>query len=294
MRHSLRACFVVGVLLCTTMSLPAAGDVTSSGPGLTEVAGETVIVGRRSAWTDVHLPSPVKVMIGKTGAGQVVLKGGGRISGFALVEEAANGRPRSGIYGFRFGHCPTVGCAPESPSVVLGGLSGNRAEILPAGKYRLYIVADGSPVRISLRLPGLEGKVRVAPDKSGSIHLRSPASETVQTTQGRFSSAGFASELQDSGLVVMGAWVRGDTALAGLVGHCIYEQEPPPDQLAFLPPCPTADYSPRVISGPETPGGSFFAVIEGAMLTTPKALGAYYASAAQVADAGFIATEIEF
>lgn len=64
-----------------------------------------------------------------------------------------------------------------------------RTITLPAGDYRLYLIADGGPVTIRLRLNGLKGVTAVTPTVPATVDIeslkRSPGFLAITTRKDR-------------------------------------------------------------------------------------------------------------
>lgn len=148
-----------------------------------------VVEGRESGAVEVRIPSEVEVdLILQTyrDAGptrSVSIDGGGRAVGLVLAPPPPVGEILNSPTFFaagRFGECGEPGCDPQGevvnfqePFVYPGG-EGARSHTLAPGDYRLYLIADGAPVRIKLVLRGLKGRTRITPAAPAPVDLKTP------------------------------------------------------------------------------------------------------------------------
>ncbi len=133
---------------------PARSD---EGPVLTSV---TKIVGSRTASVSVRLPHDATLTFPRHGPSpDATITGSGRYAGVVLVsEEWEGGLLHEDVFiANRWGFCEQRGSDPEKDVLYnYRGLTRNRAgdAVLPAGTYRLHVLADGAPVEVTLRLHG--------------------------------------------------------------------------------------------------------------------------------------------
>ena len=220
----------------------------SQPPALTAL---TTITGNRTVSQTVRLPTAVHLREASLRG----IRGDGRIVGF-ILSKIDQGTPLGKgptLFGWRLGRCMKKGCAAKG--FTLSWLLWENAEsrdgedILPRGRYRLFLIADGGPARVKLQLGGLQGERTISPEnpvESSMISLRPKVrhegGESLYWT-------GTASELKGPGFALSELWVDGPQ-VQGSAGTCIYTKtSPPPDNLAYVPPCPTADlFDANVIS----------------------------------------------
>jgi hypothetical protein len=274
----------VGALAGTGVS---AGTGTSSTYQGTSLAGTTTIHAARSARTVVDLPRPVTLhtALGDGHADGIRVTGPGRMLGFALV--SADGD--LGFLQVAFRSCFSAGCHREMPGQSLeqigAGWGGPPPPYgtskppttfhLPAGEYVLSVLADGAPVRVTLRLPELTGHA--------ALDLRLPRhSQTLSPTEHSVSSAGIPTNSQAWGTGTVGT----DAVLLAYehisqskphasndVSWCIYDNSGPPAG-TLAPDCPGGDGSTFTATFVSV---AFASTSYGLAITTgPAAAGRYY------------------
>jgi hypothetical protein len=135
---------VLGVLL---VAAPARATVVP------ELGAVTTVHANGPSWIPVQLKQPVRLdySVGNGGA-EAKVTGSGRVRGFALRLDA-DGPDQPGVGGF------TYSDDPRPPVAFLGDISHVDFQTphfyydLPAGVYRLHVLADG-PATLELSLPG--------------------------------------------------------------------------------------------------------------------------------------------
>jgi hypothetical protein len=192
----------------------------------------------------VELSRPTTVSID-----DVHVTGAGRFSGIVLEQDRRS--PQAVLLLITQGMCLTPGCRSSlgwggSGCVCVissdGKVTGDRGT-LPAGRYRLYLVTDGAPVRARLVLHGLAGRVTLRPGGSFRQSIVAPRPEQALPAEGPLAFAAGSSH-------VFGA--RG-----GYFTGVVWKNEPLPQEVNAVGEC---DYVGRPPSGPvpvyqETCGG---------------------------------------
>ena len=140
---------------------------------LPKLKGTNIITAERSAVMEVLLPGPVLFREGESiTSPNAEVDSLGRITGFVLVQ--AEARQRYGnviVWALRFGACSERACRPASPvgahqmaSVTNATfIKEDKAWLIPAGRYYLYVVTDGAPLKARLSFDELLGQVRLTP-----------------------------------------------------------------------------------------------------------------------------------
>ena len=150
--------------------MPSAG--ASSRPPAVTLGGSVTLSGSGSYVREVVLPRPVTFQEQTWHETWRITAPRGRFAGYALRPKASE------VEGVAFaltrGYCLTRACArPPWVSSYGNGCLCNLAGptpgvvTLPAGRYRLYLIADGAPVTVTLKFPGLTGKVSI---RTGAPH----------------------------------------------------------------------------------------------------------------------------
>jgi hypothetical protein len=132
------------------------------------------------------------------------------------------------------------GLGGRSFGVPLRGLdSGLSSWILPAGDYWVYVVADGSPVTATLRLPGLTGSSTLRPTRSVDALLVEPPSTLTPSPAGPAFSAGGSHQTKATSFYVSSLTARTTAIAASHSYRCFYEQRPL-GPAPWLPRCPAS------------------------------------------------------
>jgi hypothetical protein len=156
---------------------------------------------------------------------------GGRYAGFVLRADGRGARPLAS--GLRPGDCATRGCRRPAWSgtftwdFVYGAGAqpgdGPDAGTLPAGRYHLYLVTDGAPVTVRLRLPGLRGSTSVTGGSPAAVTVQSPAAATYDppATGTRYSAGVVHQPRSGDGYVILSGWkILTAPKSATQVGYC--------------------------------------------------------------------------
>lgn len=141
-----------------------------------------VISGDGIAGMEVHVPRPATIEASYWENDNISHGGRGRIVGLALVEEGKPLRRAFQLVSVRWAFCRRPARAPKD-AVVLTSTSrwGGKRWRVPAGDYRLYLIADGAPVEVRLRLDGLDGRTALLPAAPVAGRIATPQT-TVGTT----------------------------------------------------------------------------------------------------------------
>lgn len=130
------------------------------------LGGVNVVSGERLTGMPVHIPRPTSIEADPFSNDDVSYSGPGRIVGLALVEEGVPLRKAHEVVSVRWSFCGKPGCRPDPSDdteiTTSSDFRGKRWEI-PAGDYMLYLIADGAPVEVTLRLAGLAGTTSLRP-----------------------------------------------------------------------------------------------------------------------------------
>jgi hypothetical protein len=224
---------LVAAVCCLTFlfsAAPASADWPAA-------AGTTVIEGDRTGFAFVRLPQPVEVPMSEDEWGLgVELSGSGRFYGFALREESPSRDERVMVYGT---HGDGDGfqmdrAFPEGPPAP--GDEEKGVFTLPAGLYRLYVFADGAPVRAEIGFPGLDGTATFAPEVPVP-HVLMDLPRVNSAGPVLYTFAG-ASTLRTEGLAAVRMHVQSDSQVTEYETLCMYGPGDEYDETtAFGPGC---------------------------------------------------------
>lgn len=174
----------------------------------------------------------------------------GRATGFLLEGhdiDHPDGWPLFGYWSMAF--CESSDCEPDKREhfpfgTLLASGSVDDEEnpttlYLPKGDYTLHVIADRSPVRVDLTLPGLEGKASFRPRTPEAPGVITPT-ETQFTDPMRliYSNGDDVTFGGTAAFAITAVRIRSDATVSQAVGHCLYQQQPPPRPAGFAPGCP--------------------------------------------------------
>jgi hypothetical protein len=254
------------------------------------LAGTTYVVGSRTASIAVRLSRDVH-LDAKTA---VQFEGErGRMTAVVLKRDGGYLAPQ--LQSVYQGFCGAPGCVPTYAIPPMSTLFSTRngftfSGSLPAGRYRLYVVTDGEPVRVKLTFPGLKGVRTLRPVEratarvvEGSTTMSMPAPVPAMFAGGSEHLVGTS-----GGLNANVIWKRVAAPLVpSAVGSCFYEGLPRPELAspAYQTPCPGG--VPPYVSGTHDAGplpsgqGSLSFLTSGWLLPPSKSfgIGGYHNSA---------------
>jgi len=162
------------------LALLTAGLYAPSTPAtarrLPVAAGITQLHGDATSWMRVRLPQPVTVSTKPFDNPLVTVLDGGDIAGVVLKQDVPFGGIE--VVGMRADLCPQPRCAGEALAtthVVDPAAERHRRRVtLPAGKYLLYLITNGAPTQVRLKLPGLPGQASFAPTVPARVAFGEP------------------------------------------------------------------------------------------------------------------------
>lgn len=268
-------------------------------PKAPALAGVTTIIGNKTAVQEVRLTSPVDPAGNYEGPVDKIpgydLRGDGRIVGFVLTQVSKDFPLGQGptLYGWSLGRCMQRGC--EAKGFLMSWVfwentvSRGGKDVLPKGTYRLYLIADGAPARIRLELDGLRGRRTITPHQPANSEIRSMEPQVREDGAETLYWTGARSEFEPGGgFSVAELWVDGPD-VQGAAGSCTYtDTSPPPEDVAYVPPCPTADlFDANMIDADYNEVGFFD-------LSLPQAMGLWRTVPQEPTRAGAVAFWLEF
>jgi hypothetical protein len=232
--RAIRTIFVSALFASALVAPSAAAPADPGGtPAPVSLAGKNVIVGDKGAVIDVRIDTPA-VWSGR--AEDVKITGGGDLPGFVLTKPAK----------YTYDH-PVLGRIESSYDEVVASASRLPArgitkdltlkqrtlllmpmkEVLKPGNYKLYLIADEEPVRITLTLTGLLGKQRIEPTAPTGLDMaRLPERTSLTAPVAGVFTAGDDRKLERPGLVYDVIAIEAKDSPEGEIGSCVYRGKP--------------------------------------------------------------------
>lgn len=209
------------------------------------LARTTRVLAKETSIVSVRLPKPVSVRDGVNEIPGFDTHGPpGGIVAFALVRDSVE------LFGLLGGRLPSGGpfFSEDHPIEFLLplGASGPVQEEgsfgLPAGDYKLYVITDGAPSEVVLRLDGLTGRTGIR--ASGDVEFDSELMTTRLDAPGKavYSAGGSGKFETDDGLIFSYMVIVNRAWVAGEFGRCVWKGEARgPEPVSWGPHCPTAE-----------------------------------------------------
>ena len=218
-----------GALAATLLLVLPTAEAAPARP--VALAGTIVVTAKRSGTMRVVLPRPARVDFSEIKR----LQSGGRFYGLVLRHETAD----AWVESIGIGNCARAGCKPLFPYSGMNCVCVRQPDgtmtigegTLPAGNYRLYVVADGAPVTMRMTLRGLSGSVTVTPTQPARVSILEPkpdvtvAAASAPVEPGAIFSAGSTHTVPSrGGHFVMVLWkLHPAPHVPTLAGQCVYD-----------------------------------------------------------------------
>jgi hypothetical protein len=275
----------IGALVVVLVSalLPAAqAKAVARKPGVV-LEGTNVFRTSETAAATVHFERPFP-----TSRVDLSVDGSGRVYGFVLKEPGG-----ADLASVVTGRCTTPACPGrgEPPAAFGYGVGGKMA-----GTWNLYVIADGRPVTVTIRLRGVPGETFTRPSGTVESEVRTLTPRVVEAGDENVYSAGDFSDVGDgqAGFAAYRIWVHGAGHRGTVVGDCLYHEHnfvTPPEAAAFVPGCPTTGLIfPREIEGD---GGKADFLFGLTMHGGAGGLGGWFATSATPVETGGVAVFLD-
>jgi hypothetical protein len=140
------------------------------------------------------------------------------------------------LFAGRIAACQQPGCRPGQRFLNLqdpgswDGPDAERLEIFP-GRYRLYVLADGAPVTVKLKLNGLKGRTDLRAKRPASIDLTPPVTHHQVSGGVTSFSGGNSYERGAMGMALVVLFVQAPEGTRVAKGVCQYGHVQPPPEL---------------------------------------------------------------
>jgi hypothetical protein len=253
LRPASRAAVRPAIALALLAGAGAAAPATAAGAPPVELSATTTVVTSRTGWVDVVLREDALLRVGASSPDATVT-GKGRLVELALYRQAKDTTSTYASLVVRrlpaeMGGATTVGGSgaseercTEVPVPYTGPQSLPPCEVVHhdevrvlEGRYRMRVLADGAPVRITLRMRGLEeGTTSIGLRQTlRSLQKPLPVLESTPTTA-TFGATGLTGDVDTAVLLS----TPQSTSPATLRSACGRRDEGAPPPGAYSPPCP--------------------------------------------------------
>lgn len=290
----------VGALIATlTIALALFPAATAQGRPEREVhvlTGVSKFTASATAKTLVRFPKPVTFFK----EFKPSYTGDGRVTGFILRKlghyEQEGYRPV--MESASIGRCKESGCKSKGSDFTFIVCFCDDEKL--AGTWELYVIADGAPVTVTFRSKNLGGTDHVSVREKANAQVQTLDPRVEESTGHTLMSAGDYTELDQADFGLVGLWAVGNPHAATTLGDCMYYDYSdegdlallPPEEIAFLPGCPTGDGYVHPIIDPN--GGRGGAIFTSAGFGPTVGVGGWYQTAAVVQSYGAVAFWLDF
>ena len=285
----------------TAGGVPASAVAASRRRAPIEAKGVNIFEASELRYVDFFVPKSAWIFKRDWTSGRdrwpYEIEGGGRLAGFLLIEapERKDYANRRMFFAFRPPTCWERGCDGRTGQI--GSIGVGKSPDgwrLPAGNWRLYLIADGAPVRLKLRLTGLSGRARFYPEgRSRAAGIDAVPVQHDPGGTGNVYSAGSEGPVRagSEGFGVLVMSTTGAAKAASSWGECVYQEEVPAGPLTWMPGCPTGESLLRSYSGPS--GGHEFGLAR-FVYDIPAGLGSWHVTAGTPTETNALAMWIPF
>lgn len=270
MRHSRpRVVFVLASFLLGMQ--PMAAPATPSGVVVLRGVNKFTASSAMSVLVELRRPTAVPADLA------ITYDGDGRVQGYVMIKQGVPVSEAPRLESQTLGQCSTRGChSRRHDDIFTSGTNFGRK--LPAGTYRLYLIADHAPVTVKIRLDDVKGTTSTRPSQPYKLAVRTlnPRSD-LTPTHNVYSAGDFRPAAHKGALIgFVGLWLSGPAGTIGAAGDCFYRESNQQQGHSFAPGCPTGDSTgPWVFSGSDSRGNLFATTTD---WDSPSGLGVWFAS----------------
>ena len=274
-----------------TAGLVAARPATAK-PKAIVVDGTTTFTASQTSMTRIRFAQPLA-----NDDYHFHIKGNGRLYGFIMRKVGYYGDEtgpkqegaRPTIKAVTTGECTKRGCVKKHDPFHFISLY-NVKDL--RGEWDFYVIADGPPVRIQIKVKGSKSNDVVRVNGPVRSEMRTMTPRVHETNTDSVYSAGDFSRLKDPDFGTIALWAIGRPHVVTGHGLCHYaKREDVPDDVRLLPGCPTGYSNPFVHPYPGEMGG-FIAVSMGDGDT--RGLAGWFGAAAAVERFGAVGLWIDY
>ena len=219
MRRLLSA--ILGVALLAAVG--ATGGPAHGASARPAVAGVTVLEGSQTAVTHVRVSQDTTLIDPRFNPGDgFSVTGSSALVGFALVSDQP--QPEIVLVGGRLPWAVSADSSPTTVLMPLRGLDFSDRYSLPAGDYRLYLLTDGQPARVTLQFEGLTGETLLEPGQPVPYDIRTPGPRDSTPSESTYYASGDHATMQSNGLVFASRFSRYASYVSDREEGCFYER----------------------------------------------------------------------
>ncbi len=271
------ALLLLGILTVQLLVTPGMSNAVAArtfGDAPVTLGARNTIRGSRTAGLRVHVPTSSSVSLRFLEPNpDIAVTSKGRLAGILLTRDDVDNDRRPTLWAIKTTFCSKPNCEANAFHVAMSRGSGfveGDLGAIPPGDYNLYLIADDSPVRVVLRLHGLQGTVTLRPGERVHSEMDVAPRHIYLDGAKNLYSDGQVVEADGESLWVFGSYrIRGRASNGGKFSRCFYRGEPPPTPVGFAPGCPGGFESSAVITRIGAPSGAFDHVHHGGALMSP-------------------------
>lgn len=241
------------------LHLVAPGRASAAQAEAPSLAGTTRITAATTSAMWVTVPQEARFTWKYGPNPDVTVEGGGRLAAVALMKGDLDDMNRPFVMAGRASFCDTPGCTSDDQfQFVVGHVPGATDRnwiVLQPGRYLLYLIADGAPASVTLRLHGLSGKSKLTPRTPIDADFGVPRPETeVVGPEKKVYWFGDSGTIDAEGGLVLGLMsIQAKGWIQGSYGSCLQRTLFSPEPVAYSPACPGGTPA-RTTEGISAPG----------------------------------------
>lgn len=243
--HRRAAAYALGAVLAvsaTVLAVPA-----SSALAVPQLAGTVTLSGSTTGYVPVVVPKEAVLPggLGPEAAAASQVTGGGAFAGFALVQDGLDGTT------VLAGHSKaTADAARRDGAFRAQYFAATSTDTpVPAGRYRLYLVTDGEPAKVTLKFRGLTGTTSLTPTtRTRAVFNTGPLAPVGPAPAGGVYSTGHAVTMTTPFLHFFINELDTQAHTETVSRTCFYPGRPT-GPMPYGPACASAEYPPRFGDG---------------------------------------------
>ncbi len=208
---------LVALLIGAGLASPAAGAAQP------DLAGTTTVRGNSTTVMDVIVREDVTIPKRSFDNPAITIRSRGRFAGVVLKSLTGGAE----LISYNVATCEAPPCA--SPSLNYTYVTDarrsptrNRA-LLPAGYYRLFLLADGTPTEVTMDLKGLTGRTTLRP-KAEADYTLGPLETQIDNASSNVNAGTASHSFENPGISLVALAVEADQEVAASYSTCLSEE----------------------------------------------------------------------